>query len=225
MEFCVNTLLESQTTADSPEIDRILWIESGGETFFVIRVNDQGALPRLCTRSDLEAAISVGDLRVLKADPFAKLRQIEQDLPEKHCRIRDEAWQIIEPLRSLPAGEIFKPRVRGPVITEICSRHKVSRNTVYRYLRRYWQRGQVKNALLPDYDHCGGEGKPRRSLDGKRGRPNKTYNAIGVGPGINIGPEERKKIEKGFKQFYLTEQKRTKRDAYQLTLEDRKSVV
>lgn len=219
MDFCLNMLLESQTTAGDPEIDRIIWIESGGETLFVIRVNDEDALPRLCTRSELEAAISAGDLRVLRADPFAKLRQIEEDLPEKHCRIRDRAWRIIEPLLSLPPGDIFESNVRGPVIDEICSRNKVSKKTPYKYLRRYWQRGQVKNALLPDYDHCGGEGKPRRSLEVKRGRPNETYKTIELGPGINIGPDERKKLEKGFKLYYLTEHRRTKRAAYQMTLE------
>ncbi len=145
--------------------------------------------------------------------------QIEEDLPEKHCRIRDRAYQIIEPLLSLPPGDIFKPKERGPIIDEICSRNKVSKKTPYKYLRRYWQRGQVKNALLPDYDRCGGQGKPHRSLNVKRGRPNETHKTIDLGPGINIGPEERKKIEKGYKQFYLTEHKRTKRAAHQTTLE------
>ncbi len=74
MEFCVNMLLESITAADGPDIDRILRIECDGEALFVIRVNDEDAMPRLCTRGELEAAISAGDLRVLKVDPYANLR-------------------------------------------------------------------------------------------------------------------------------------------------------
>ncbi len=37
--------------------------------------------------------------------------------------------------------------------------HKVTKATVYKLLRRYWQRGQTPNALIPDYKNSGAPGK------------------------------------------------------------------
>jgi hypothetical protein len=69
--------------------------------------------------------------------------------------------------------------------------HGVSHPTIYRYLRRYWQRGQTPNALLPDYGNSGGRGKVRQSSAGvKRGRPRK--NAAEEGAGLNADEEIRR---------------------------------
>jgi hypothetical protein len=38
---------------------------------------------------------------------------------------------------------------------------EVSINKILRLLRRYWQRGQTINALVPDYENSGGKGQKR----------------------------------------------------------------
>src|SRR6266403_2248313 len=160
-----------------------------------------------------------GDLGTLDGDPFAKLHPREDEIPETHRKIRDRAWQIIEPLLKLPAGGIFNPEVRARMIKEICLRNRVSRKTPYKYLRKYWFRGQTQNSLLPDYPNCGGRGKQHGCSEVKRGRPSKTRQNLGLGPGINVGPEEKKKIDKGIHLFYLRDDEPSVPQAYQRTLE------
>ena len=44
---------------------------------------------------------------------------------------------------------------------------------MYLYLRKYWQRGLIKNALLPDYSNCGERDEEKKSDGQKRGRKRK----------------------------------------------------
>src|SRR6266536_938036 len=74
--------------------------------------------------------------------------------------------------------------------------------SIYRYLRRYWKRGQTKNGLLPDFKNCGAPGNDRLPGDVKRGRPPKLNRVDGTERGINIGPEESRFIQMGMKLFY-----------------------
>jgi len=218
MEFLINSLLEWQTCDEQVEIDCVLWGEPDCEKFWLIRLNDDSALPRLVTRGELEASIAVRDLAIIKSDPFAKLHRLDHEIPARHKKIRDQRWEIIQPLLQLPPGEIFDPEIRGRVIKQICSKHKISHKTPYKLLRLFWRRGQVKNSLLPDYPNCGGRHKSRRCSERKRGRPNRTRERLGLGPGINIGPEEKEKIMKGIRLFYLKGKKNAV-EAHRLTVE------
>ncbi|HFG7034972.1 integrase catalytic domain-containing protein, partial [Acinetobacter baumannii] len=55
-----------------------------------------------------------------------------------------------------------------------------------KYLRRYWQRGQIPNALLPDYRNAGAPGKPRTLAGSKKSGAKRKF---GDGTGIKITPE------------------------------------
>ena len=60
---------------------------------------------------------------------------------------------------------------RAELIKVLVSMKVGAKSTIYRYLRRYWQRGQTPNALLPDYANCGGKGKPKTRGEKRLGRP------------------------------------------------------
>lgn len=64
-------------------------------------------------------------------------------------------------------------------------RHGVTNQTVYRLLRRYWQRGMCRNALLPDYVNSGARGKRRKPNQAKLGRPR----VVMEGKGSNVTPD------------------------------------
>ncbi len=219
MEFLNNMLLEHLTAEPLIQIDRILWGEPNGATLWLISVNDPKALPRPLDRTELETEIAAGTICGLSNDPYATFHVPEDQIPARHRAIRDRGWQIVEPLLKLAPGAIFDPEVRGRSIETICHQQRASRKTVYKFLRRFWQRGQVKNALLPDYRNCGGKHKPRRCSEKKRGRPNETLAKLGMGPGINIGPDEKKKIERGISLYYQNDKGHSAAKAYQLTLE------
>ena len=57
--------------------------------------------------------------------------------------------------------ELYEPRSSAALIANCAERFDVSRASVLRYLRRFWERGQTLNALLPDYANSGAAGKTR----------------------------------------------------------------
>ncbi|MBJ7532836.1 hypothetical protein JDN40_01725 [Rhodomicrobium vannielii ATCC 17100] len=83
--------------------------------------------------------------------------------------------------------------------------------TLYRLLRRYWQRGLAPNALLPDYANCGGRGKDKASSARKRGRSQ----LGGDEEGINITPEIRSIFRAVITRRFATRQQMDLRDAWQ----------
>ena len=51
-------------------------------------------------------------------------------------------------------------------------RESTHKTVLYRLLRRYWERGQIANAFLPDYKNSGGKGKKREKAASRGiGRP------------------------------------------------------
>ncbi|UUZ53530.1 hypothetical protein LP419_32985 [Massilia sp. H-1] len=88
---------------------------------------------------------------------------------------------------------------------------------VYRYLRRYWERGQNANALLPDYKNSGGRGKTRSVNPAvKRGRPRK-----GEGhPGMNACDDVRETFHDAVARYAAAHPRFSRRGAYRQMIED-----
>lgn len=165
---------------------RVLWIDAAQTAAYVYDVQAHSAEAELARMSVLQADLASGRARLLPDDPYMVV--VNQDLlPEKHLQLRARAWEIVRELTAMEPA-IYEPRRRGQLVSEYTQRHGVSHPTIYRYLRRYWQRGQTPNALLPDYANSGGRGKTRAASEGiKRGRPRKE----GAAPGVNVDAQMR----------------------------------
>jgi putative transposase len=117
-------------------------------------------------------------------------------------------------------GRIFYSYGRGALLNAHEEKTGWTKKTIYKFLRRYWQGGQTKNALLPLYDKCGGKGKERQSSNGvKRGRPSRLTKVTSLPTGVNVDAAVREKFSRGIRLFYETAEQRTLQDAYQKTLE------
>jgi hypothetical protein len=140
----------------------------------------------------------------------------EISLPEQRKGRRDHAWKIVADLiRDEP--EIYYPRHRAQKVAEFVAAGRATRATIYLYMRRYWQRGQTPNALLPDFYKSGGKGKARpASADIKRGRPRK----LGELPGLNVDDDIRKIFRVAVARYYTTQVKFTLREAYDQMIKD-----
>jgi hypothetical protein len=114
----------------------------------------------------------------------------------------DRIWGLVSPVVELPNGGAFEEKQRFQMISKICFERGVPLISLYRYLRRFWKRGQKKIGLLPDYKNCGAPGKERLPGEAKRGRPHKLVNVDGVERGININSEDKRRIQLGMKLFY-----------------------
>jgi hypothetical protein len=167
---------------ESPRrIVRILWIAPDRGGAYVFDVAARACEARHVRLATLEDDVAAGRATWLAEDPYLVAAD-QATLPPRHVELRDRAWQIVAELTAQEPG-IYQARQRGQLIAAYTARHGVSHPTIYRYLRRDWQRGQTPNALLPDYGNSGARGKTRASTAGiQRGRPRKE----GAPPGVNV---------------------------------------
>tara|TARA_R110000868_G_scaffold173894_2_gene410318 strand:+ start:1492 stop:2109 length:618 start_codon:yes stop_codon:yes gene_type:complete len=133
-----------------------------------IAVEDKKAFPEIVELSQLEVLLLQEKL-VRVEDPYGYIQNLLPEKGSKEARIRDTNYQIIKPLVEDPNFYIKKNRSQH--IVEILAAGKVSRPYLYRLIRRYWQRGQTPNSLLPDYKNSGAKGQKRIAKDKKLGRP------------------------------------------------------
>ncbi|WP_287999566.1 DDE-type integrase/transposase/recombinase [Acidiphilium sp.] len=157
----MTSLLVNQlfTSTPSQQTERILWIDPMGRGLFGIDVESATALPVFHEMNDVQALVDQRMLSIREDDPWLAPVS-EAGIPNDHKVKRDTAWVLIEPLVKNQPG-IFIPSSRGRAIRVIIAAKGVTNQTVYRLLRRYWQRGMTPNALLPDYRNCGAPGKDR----------------------------------------------------------------
>ncbi|MGF1535390.1 MAG: Mu transposase C-terminal domain-containing protein [Elainellaceae cyanobacterium] len=212
-------LLEHRQDELTPQIERILWLDGSMTDVVIIDVNDVKALPVWRKAKDLILAVERREAHVLTADTYAGQLAPEDAIPEKHRQYRDAAWEIIEPLIGPDTEDIFSPKQRGLLFKAVQERTGCTKRTLYKYLRRYWQGGQTKNALLPHFDRCGAKGKTREAKNRKRGRPSKLAQVTKLPTGVNINDEIRAKFKRGIRLYYENPQQVPLSDAYQRTLE------
>ena len=194
---------------------RILWIDAGQAIAYIIALNAKSAHPEMVLMRALVEDVLARRASLLLIDPYAAL-PAAPSLPEKHLQVRARGWDVVSALASVEP-EIYQPRQRGKMVQDYSAQHGVSHPTIYRYLRRYWERGQTPDALLPDYGNSGARGKTRNaSVDVKRGRPRKA----GAHPGLNADPDIRNTFRAAVARYSATHTQFSRRAAYRQMLED-----
>ncbi|MCX7745575.1 MAG: Mu transposase C-terminal domain-containing protein [Clostridia bacterium] len=196
----INELIRWNTGKDNEYTERILWIDSGGYILYTIDAFSQEGLPVAKRISDIVDALQAGVAEILEDDPLIRIDN-EEAIKESDKIKRDKAWDVIADIVA-PEKEpdIYLREKRGPWITETIEKHGVTYTTVYKYLRRYWQRGKNKNSLLPDYSNSGGKGKRKKLGDKKIGRPRKNIKVNGEG--VNVDEDTKKIFRLAISEFY-----------------------
>jgi putative transposase len=216
-----NTLLEYRDEDGATRTERILWINPSGDYIVTIDINRENkrALPLWRTREEIESALEASSVRVVETDPYAVLLIRPEPIPKTYLEHRDRAWNVIETLVEDKSGQIFDPGIRGPLITKIMKEKEVRKGYIYDALRRYWQRGQAKNALLPLFQECGAKGKERVGKT-KLGRPSARDRIGEVPAGVIMTDEVRSKLQRGYKKYFVSGKEKTLEKALQRTRED-----
>ena len=197
----MNMLLDWVTADGAQKTQRLLAIKSTEQLAVLIDIFDEALMPYEIPLPDLLDAGENGDFRFLKDDPYAPAA-VDSKVPEKHLLRMERIWGLIRPIVELPDGGMFDAKRRFQMIQEISAQHRIPLVSLYRYLRRFWKRGQTKNALLPDYKNCGAPGEERALGQTKRGRPHGLTKNDGVERGVNVGPDDKRIIELGMRLFY-----------------------
>ena len=205
-------------------VERVLWMEPGGPLVVTIEIFDKHSLPAVRTYDEITGAIAAKDAQILKNDPYESLRRPDSSIKRKHQEVRDKAWKCIEPLvEKVDFDFLTDPWKRGPLVTKQAEAGHGCEATIYKNLRRFWQKGMIKNALLPLYDNCGAPGNRRLAEDQnapKLGRKPSMPAGMAERTGIRMTLEIERRFERGIKKFYETPDKRTLTDAFDLTIEE-----
>lgn len=187
----VNDLIKWKHETDISNVDRVLWVDSDNFIAFVVNIFKKQCVPELKKIEEILYAIESGLAEKLNEDPWVKILH-DDNINEKHKEIRDKAWNIISSIVSYEnEPEIYYRNTRRKLILDASKKFNVSDRVIYKYLTKYWQRGMIKNALIPDFENSGGKGKNKIPGEKKLGRPRKNINVVGIG--INVD-EATKKI-------------------------------
>lgn len=177
---------------------RILWVT--GEVCIVIDIDDKGALPEKRDSGELEALFADGGAVVVD-DPFQAVTMAIAEEGTKAFDVRKRSWDIIGDI--VETSAMFDRVERGPLIQQAINRHSTTKQTVYRLLRRYWQRGMTMNALLPDYHNSGAAGKRRKAKTGL-GRKR----SVTEGERVVVTPDIERQFRMSIESVYLKNKKK-----------------
>jgi putative transposase len=217
--------------------ERVLHIFAESGEVASIDVKAKDALPTFRSMEDLEDEIERGNAIPIEGDPYAPRHFTEEELESKKLRTfkyrRDKALKIIGPLfndenavRMLFAqdrAKLIKARLEE-INSTWPKEERACEKMVYTYCRRWWQGGQVPNAVLPRYDNCGARRDKARKVRKKLGRPsrltqrNRKNDEMGIVTGANMRPDWLEKIKLGAKLFYENRLRPSFAWAYKQTL-------
>jgi putative transposase len=170
--------------------ERLLWVNPADGHHYFILEGGKKAWPFGRRKDEVETAIKNSLVQVVEDDVLTAL--LHESALSESSKVRYEAtYALIKPLVEDPERKIFDPKLCGGLVRQRAQAEGKTRGTVYKQLRRYWQRGQRPISVQPDYRLCGKRGSDYLDPDApnfeekkkrKRGRPRK----VSPGTGTNI---------------------------------------
>ncbi|MEH2530801.1 transposase InsO family protein [Bradyrhizobium sp. AZCC 1588] len=190
-------------TVDGGRLFRIVHVDDSGDRIWFFDVNEK-TWPVPYDRAALIAGFLFDppSFAIEYDEPFPIRLSPDDETDSAADRAHDRQWDIILHLLGDEGGRnlLFKS-TRKRRIDETTAATGVTRPTVVTAIMRYWQRGMTFNAIRPDYSKCGGPGKPRNIVSGRKvGRPR----TITPGVGVSVNDDLRRMMQVGA-DHYLNE--------------------
>ncbi|MED4698231.1 Mu transposase C-terminal domain-containing protein [Lysinibacillus capsici] len=186
---------------------RILWIDSGYVIAYVIDINDAKATPFIMKISEIEERIN-NAIYVVEISKSISLKRIPT---QKDLNHRDKTWEMIKEIVNLEPDIYMKDRRHKLIESAMITNNVKSRNTYYKNLRKYWQRGMIKDTLFPDYSLNEIELVYKK----KTGRPKANGKS-----GVIITSAIKSQFEKSLKKYYLSTKKPSLKFVYKMLIRD-----
>ena len=215
----VNNIIQYlNNSSGKPEIVRIVYLNGSDDAAFVMDLCANKGFPEFCRPSSIMNDLELGEAEIMTDDPWATSVK-DTDLSDTDKELRDRAWNIISDLAD-PSKEpaIFYKKQRNKFFADVMKEYEILPRSLHKYMRRFWQRGKVKNALLPDYKNSGAAGKERSAGQVKRGRKKKQQHDPEIGPGVNVDEDMKKIFRLAISKFYRDSNEITLQDAFNLML-------
>lgn len=204
MRLSLNIIIRWETDGEKPRFERLLYVDAPNSEVWAIDVHYERAFPVFYRYEEIQNSILANRAQIiLNYEPYPLITLSDEELGEgfaEYIKRRDKAWELIKPLLEVQAHKLFNRKERRRSIVELAKRTGSRENTIYFYLRRYWQRGCVKNTLFPDWHKCG-SAKEREDHGKKRGRPNSETLEKGQPTGRNVTQQDIEIFRDGIEQF------------------------
>lgn len=184
---------------------RLLAVILETDEAWIIDLSDPLAMPRRKPLSQLLEMEDGGGLVVCASPVMPSLGASPRALSH-----RDAAWERIKPLVANP--EIFNAEVRNHLVREQAQSIKCSPQTLYSALRKYWQGGQTRDALLPAFHKRGTKSGGETAGRGRKS----TVSGHSI---FQMELKDIKHIEQAIRKHYLGSDVVTMDAAYQYCLD------
>ena len=153
---------------DKGHCERLVWWAGSPNWFYCIDIHAPYASPVFRNRDEIEDLVAAG-LVEEASDPWEH-PLAESALTSAQRDKRDENWALIQPL-IVAQPRSFNSEHRAAIVDEILATTSTSRKTLYRLIRRYWQRGMTPThccRTMPTAARRGGRAGPGpKSVDGR----------------------------------------------------------
>jgi putative transposase len=190
-----NIFYKNAIVTNGTETLRVITADAEQNRAAVIDLAAKRAQPRICALTDLKdytkhVPPSGGKLLTSPADNT----------------VGDRAWNAIESV--VVGGNVYKlcdPSYRAAAVREAAAKAQLSDNSIYKYLRRYFQRGQDRMALMGNFARCGA-----RNVRGTvfRGRKSRYYETF------QLTAEDQENMRRVIEDYYKVDERRSLHDTW-----------
>lgn len=187
---------------DDNRLIRILWIDPKNKFAFIFDIESL-ALPE---KIDTQVLVNSSEPA---EDPYAYIFD-ENEIPESHKTIRDKRWKIIGRI-VVEEPDIYINKQRGRILRELIQVSNAYKKSIYDALKLYWQRGMIRNSLLPDYNNCG---RFESRNDGAKSGRKRVY-AEKFGNGVKLSLKIKQIMIKAFNKYNKNAERQTYKGAYE----------
>jgi len=210
----VNAIVEWLAPDDRKgEMFRVLYFDKKEDQIVIFPLPGDKDFPFVSDLNSVLEALNNGEAFIRPNDPYGSPKQQDSQFKKKDLARRDRAWRAIEELVH-EEPEIYCFEGRGKKVAAAARRAETTKKYIIKWMRAYWRRGKVKNALLPSYENCGGKGKEKPCPEEcKRGRRRKIKTSE-EDFGVNITDLDKSIILLSINNFYNLKESHSIRKTY-----------
>ena len=195
---------------------RILWSEPSPGASYWIRLDSKENIPRAFDFEKLKASLSDGSAEYA-ADIWTPSQAC--GIPSaKAAQTRDHLWSAIREVAQREP-DVYNPSLRADLLRKAEQDSGIKMQNLYRILGRYWKRGKIPDALIPDFRNRGRCWDPYSDSSKRNGRPKKEG-----APGKKLSRDDLQRFFAAIQKYYLDKKKVTLADTYSFMLKDSYSI-
>ena len=195
---------------------RILWSETSPGASYWIRLDSKENIPRAFDIESLKARLSDGSVEYA-ADIWSPSPSCGTP-SEKAAQTRDHLWGAIREAAQCEP-DVYVPSLRAGLLRKAEQDSGIKMQNLYRVLGRYWKRGKVPDALVPDFRNRGRCWDPYSDSSKRNGRPKRDG-----APGKKLARDDLQCFFTAIQKYYMDGKKVSLSDTYGFMLKDSYSV-